>query len=51
VGLLDVVFGRRMEMDIEEIFQRLRDNSYGIVRSPVNRKGQRVDGKDVLKRQ
>jgi hypothetical protein len=38
-------------MDIQEILQRLHDNGYAIVRSPVNRKGQRGDGKDVLERQ
>jgi hypothetical protein len=51
VRLPDGVFGRRMGMDIQEIFQRLHDKGYGIVRSQVNRNGQRSDGKEVLERQ
>ncbi len=51
VSLPDAVFERRIEMDIQEIFKRLHDKVYGILRSQVNRKGQRSDGKDVLERQ
>ena len=38
VRLPDGIFGRRMGIDIQEIFQRIHDKGYGIVRSQVNRK-------------